>query len=119
MRELGDLPGDLDAGWPASDDREREPGLASLRVRFERGQLERAQDPGAQLECVVDRLHPGRPARELVMPEIGLAGAGGDDQGVVGDLELDEVCAQRRDRSAVEVEVSDARELDANVSLPP
>jgi len=53
--------------------------------------LERAEDPRAQLESIVDGLHSGGPARELVMPEVRLARARGNDQAVVRDLELDAV----------------------------
>ena len=47
------------------------------------GQLEGAEDAAAQLQRVVDGLHAGRELGELVVAEVGLAGAGGDDQRVV------------------------------------
>ena len=51
------------------------------------GHLERAEDPSPELERVVDRLHPGREERELVVAEVRLAGAGGHDQAVVRHLD--------------------------------
>ena len=52
------------------------------------GHLEGAEDPPAQLEGVVDRLHTRRVAGELVVPEVRLVDAGGDDEAVVGDLQV-------------------------------
>ena len=86
-RQLGDLPGDLDARRPAADDHEGEPRAPRRRrVLLELGHLEGAEDPAAQLERVVDRLHARRVAGELVVAEVRLAGAGGDDQAVVGKV---------------------------------
>ena len=93
-RQLGDLAGELHAGRPAADDDEGQPLAVALRDRrLELGHLEGAEDPPAQLEGVVDRLHARCAARELVVTEVGLAGAGGDDQAVVRDLDR----AVRRD----------------------
>ena len=99
-RQLGDLPGDLDPGRAAADDDEGEPPPPLLRVALELGHLEGPEDPAPQLERVVDRLHSGRPARELVVAEVGLPGAGGDDQAVVGKLEEDPVGAHGGHASA-------------------
>ena len=46
--------------------------------------LEGAEDAAAQLQCVVNGFHTGRPLGELIVAEIGLARARGDDQRVVG-----------------------------------
>ncbi len=119
VRQLRDLAGDLDAGGPPADDHEAEPGLPSLGVRGESSHLERPEDARPKLERVVDRLHPGRPARELVVAEVRLPGAGGDDQAVVRDLEPHPVGAEGRDDAPFEVEPHDLRELDPRVSLPP
>ena len=75
------------------------------------------EDAAAKLEGVVDRLHPGRPARELVVAEVGLAGAGGDDQAVVRDLDGASVGARGRELSSLEVEAVDLGELDVDVPL--
>ena len=98
--QLGDLPGDLDARRPAADDDEGEPCAPPVRVLLQRGHLERAEDPRPQLERVVDRLHARRPARELVVPEVRLPGAGGHDQAVVRKLERRVVRGERGDRAA-------------------
>ena len=81
--QFGDLPGHFDAGRAGADDGEGQQLPAPLRIAGPFGLLERAQDPAPQLERVVDRLHAGREFGEVVVAEVGLAGAGGDDQGVV------------------------------------
>ena len=52
------------------------------------GQLERAVDPPPDLQRVLDGLHPGRDGGVLVMPEVGLPDAGGQDEVVVTELDL-------------------------------
>ena len=80
------------------------------------GELERAEDPPAQLECVVDRLHPGGVVGELRVAEVRLGGARGDDQAVVRDLAAP---AERLDGEAagVEVDVHHLAEDDLRVLL--
>ena len=51
------------------------------------GHLERAEHPAPDGQRVRDRLHPGRERGELVVPEVGLAHPGGDDQVVVAELD--------------------------------
>ncbi len=82
--ELGDLAGHLDAGRARADDDERHEPVDLGLGRRELGELERAEDAAPQLEGVVDRLHARGVPRELVVAEAGLAGAGGDDERVVG-----------------------------------
>jgi hypothetical protein len=81
--QLDDLPGHLDPGGSRADDDEGEPGVDGGVVGLELGHLERAEDAAAQLEGVVDGLHAGRVAREVVVAEVRLARAGGDDERVV------------------------------------
>ncbi len=88
MRQLGDLPGHLDTGRPGPDDDERQPRGHLLGVGLDLGHLERSEDASAQLEGVVERLHARRVLGELVVAEVRLAGAGRDDQAVVGRGEL-------------------------------
>ena len=83
VRELGDLAGHLDAGRAGADDHEGQQPLDLLLVVGDLGELEGAEDPAAQLEGVVDALHAGRELGELVVAEVGLAGAGRHDQRVV------------------------------------
>ena len=69
LAQLGDLPGHLDARRTGADDDEGQRPLDLGRRAGQLGQLEGAEDAAAQLERVVDRLHPGRVARELVVAE--------------------------------------------------
>ena len=76
------------------------------RVGRRLGHLEGAEDAPAELQGVVDRLHARRMEGQLVVAEVRLAGAGGDDQAVVGQLDRAQVGgrrgvddAARRDRS--------------------
>ena len=84
--QLGDLARQLHPGRTRTDDGERQQLLAEDRIAGPFRQLERAEDAPAHFERVVDRLHAGRELREMVVAEIGLAGAGRDDQAVVRRL---------------------------------
>ena len=90
--------------------------LAPLRIAGPFGLLEGAQNPAPQLERVVDRLHAGRELGEMVVAEVRLAGAGGDDQGVVGGFVA--VAEQLRDDDLVrEIDVGDVAEQHLDVAL--
>ena len=82
--QLGDLAGHLDPGRAGADDDEGQRPLGLGRRLRQLGQLEGAEDPAAQLERVVDGLHPRCVAGELVVAEPRLPRAGGDEEGVVG-----------------------------------
>jgi hypothetical protein len=82
-RELGDLPGELDTGRPRAHHDERQPGSALLDLGFELGHLERPEDPSAQLQRVIDRLHARFVHRELGVTEIRLSRPGSHDQTVI------------------------------------
>lgn len=82
--ELGDLAGHLDTGGPGADDHEGEQLVTPDRVAGPLGLLEGAEDAAAQLERVVDGLHPWGPLGKVVVAEVGLAGTGRHDQRVVG-----------------------------------
>ena len=87
-RVVGDLAqraGQLDPGRAAADQHERHPRPAPLRVGFALGGLEGDQDPPPDLGRVLDRLEPGRDRRPLGVVEVGVVGAGRDDERVVGD----------------------------------
>ena len=114
--QLGDLPGHLDAGRARAHDDERHPALDLLRVGLQVRQLERAEDPGAQFERVVDALHAGREVGVLVVAEVRLRRARGDDQGVV----LDGVVEAGRvggDRTRLDVDAGDRAEPYVDVAL--
>src|SRR5262249_30704010 len=86
LGELADLTRELAARRSGADDDEREPAALLLRVVLELGELEGPEDAAPQLERVVDRLHAGREALELVVAEVGGAAARGDDEAVVRNL---------------------------------
>ena len=78
--------------------------------------FERAEDATAQLQRVVDRLHAGRELGEVVVAEVRLAGAGGDDQAVV--RRFVGVAEQLRDDGlARQVDVRDVAEQHLDVVL--
>ena len=118
VRELGDLAGHLHAGRAGADDHEGQQVVDVVAAgRPELGHLEGAEDPAAQLEGVVDALHAGGELGEVVVAEVGLAGAGGDQQRVVRrhGLATEDL---RGDGAGLEVDVGDLAEQDAGVVLP-
>ena len=84
--ELADLPGQLDAGRSGADDDEGHAEPLQRGVAQVLGDLQRAVDTPPQLHGVVDRLHARRDQGELVVAEVRLPGAGGDNEAVVGVL---------------------------------
>ncbi len=82
IRELGDLADDLDAGRSCADHDKGQPALPFGLGRRHLGGLERAEDAAAQLERVVDGLHARREGLEMIVAEVGLLRASGQDQGV-------------------------------------
>ena len=85
MGDLAERAGELDAGRAAADDHERHPRRAPSRVGLALGGLEGDEDPAADLGGVLDGLEPGRDGRPLRVVEVGVVGAGRDDERVVGD----------------------------------
>ena len=86
--DLADLPGQFHAGRPGADQGEGEPAGPFGRVAGGLGHLERAEYPPPDLQGVLDGLHPGRDRGVLVVPEVGLPDAGGQDEVVVAELDL-------------------------------
>ena len=114
VRQLGDLAGHLDTRRARADDDEGEQPLAVLGVGRRLGELEGTEDAPPQLERVVDVLHARRVAGEVVVAEVRLAGAGGDDEAVVGrDGRL--VQRVRGDGAALDVDLGDVAEDGAHV----
>ena len=100
---------------PAHDGERQQP-LAPLG-RWTARPLEGAQNPASQLERVVDGLHAGREFGEMVVAEVGLAGARGDDQAVVGGFVA--VAEKVGDDDLVrEIDVGDVAEQHFDVALP-
>ena len=62
-----------------------EVGVAADRVGLALGALEGEQHPAADLERVLQALEPGRERLPFVVAEVGVAGAGGDDEIVVAE----------------------------------
>jgi hypothetical protein len=117
VRQLGDLPGHLHAGRAGADDDEGQQPVDLGLVGGELGELEGTEDATAQLEGVVDALHAGRELGELVVAEVGLPGAGGDDQLVVG-VHRGAAEDGRGDRAVGQVDVGDLTEHHPGVLLP-
>ena len=113
LRQFGNGAGELDAGRPGADDRERQPGLAIGGIAAGLGQLEGAEDSRADAKGVVERLHAGRVALPFVVAEVGVAGPGRDDQRVV--VERDVVGGGSGDGVRVEVDRRDLAEQHAHV----
>ena len=115
--DLGDLPGELDARRPCADDDEREPGGTPLGILLDLGGFERREDPAAHFERALEQLHVGRERAPVVVPEVRIARAAGDDQAVVRDRVLGIAVRKRADEHAAlaQVEAGDFAEQDADV----
>ncbi len=85
-RDLGEGAGEFDAGGAAADHHESEPGGAFRGVGFALGALEGEQHAAADFVGILQRFQARRVHRPVVVAEIAVGGAGGDDQAVVGDL---------------------------------
>ena len=82
-RDVGDRPGHLDAGCAAADDDEGEQALPLGVIVRELGSLECHENGAANASRVLDALEPRRDRLPLVVTEIGVHRAGGDDQIIV------------------------------------
>ena len=111
-----ELAGQLYPRRARPDNHERQPTTPRGRIGLTFSHLERAENPAAELECVIDRFHPWRIVSELRVPEVRLARAGGDDQRVVRDLTT---LTNRLDRDAagVEIDIDHCAEDHARVPL--
>lgn len=89
MCQLTDLADHLHTGRARAHHDEGEQPASLVLVLGELGQLETTEDPAPEFEGVVDGLHAGGVALEVVVSEIGLVGAGRDDQAVVRQVEID------------------------------
>ena len=118
-RQLADLAGELAAGRTGADDDDRQPRRPLVGVGRGLRHLERAEHAPADLDGVVERLHARGVQRELVVTEVRLAGAGGDDQAVVGHRDLFARSPHGVHDAPLEVEAGDLDELDAYVAGSP
>jgi hypothetical protein len=69
-RQFRDLAGEFHTGRSRADDHEREEPGPLGGVGGQLGLLERAEDPAAEFECVVDRLHARRELGEVIVAEV-------------------------------------------------
>jgi hypothetical protein len=117
-RELADLAGQLDARGPGADDREGQPGGPLLGVVLPFRHLEGTEDSSTQRQRLLERLHPGRPAREAVVAEVGRPHPTGEDQAVVADGPLAGVRAAHDQSPGRRVDRGHLAHLDRHVALP-
>ena len=93
VRQLGELAGQLNPRRARPDNHEGQPTTPRGRIGLTFSHLEGAENPAAELECVIDRFHPWCVVGELRVAEVRLARTGGDDQAVVGDAtDVDQSC---------------------------
>src|SRR5689334_5935233 len=78
--------GELNAGWSASHDYKIQRAIESLNQRLALRQLEGKKHAPANLSCILKCLQSGGQGRPAVVPEIGVRGAGRNDQIVVTDV---------------------------------
>ena len=90
--DFGEGSGEFDSGGAGADDHEvqRIASFAGSGAAF--GKFKGEQNAAADFERVLDGLEAGRESFPFVVAEIGVAGAGGDDEGIVGNF-LIIVCA--------------------------
>ncbi len=112
-RDLAERARELDSRGPGSDDHEREERAPLGGIRRRLRALEREQDAAPHLDRVLERLQARRRGLPIVVPEVVVAHAGGDDQDVVGKL-----AARRQDAAAGDVESGHVFEQDARVPAP-
>ena len=116
--QLSHLTGQLDPGGPGPDHHDGQPALLLDGVGHQLGHFEGAEDAAPELEGVIEGLHPRSEEGELVVPEVGLGHAGGDDQAVVGILDGHPVRHRGVDHLALEVEAGHLGQLHPHVLRP-
>src|SRR5438270_5618463 len=84
-RELGDCTGHLHSRRAAADDDESKQGVSPLEVPFGLRSLERDKDAATNRGGVLDALDTWCVRRPIVATEIGMPGAGGEDEPVVAE----------------------------------
>ena len=85
-RDLRQRAGHLDAGRAAADHDEREPGGAPAGVRLASRPLSKASSTRRRISKASSSVfRPGATRRPLVVAEVAVRGAGGDDEVVVGE----------------------------------
>ena len=116
-RQLGDLAGDLHAGRAGTDDDEREPFVAGGCVRLDFCCFEGGEEAAADGDRALERLDLRGVHLPLLVTEVRVVRAAGDDQGVVAEAVRcgDVVDRAQPQLASVEVEVLDLRQEDADI----
>ncbi len=83
LRDVADGAGELDAGGAAADDDEVERRVPALLEHLPLGQFEGQQHAAANFDGVFDGLEAGRERLPLIVAEVGVRGAGGENEVVV------------------------------------
>ena len=85
LRDVANGAGKFDPGGSAADDDEIQRRVGALLQHLALGQLEGQQHAAANLGGVLDSFEAGRERLPLIVAEIGVRGAGGEDEIVVGE----------------------------------
>ena len=117
VRELGDLPGQLHPGRTGPDHDEGQPLGPFLRVGGDLGHLELGQDRVPDVPGVLHGLHARGELGEVVLAEVGVGGAGGHHQGVVGQVHRATVRTVRPHDLRVQIEVVHVGQQGLGVAL--
>ena len=95
-RDVADGSGELDAGRAAADDDEVERRMGSGLLHLAFGQFKGEKDTATDLGGILDSLEAGGELCPVVVAEVGVGGAGGEDEVVVlelgAGLELHALC---------------------------
>ena len=114
-RDLAERSGKLDPGGTRADDDEGHERVLDDRVALVLGGLEGAEDAGADLERVLDRLQAGCVTLPAVLVEVGMARPGRDDERVVRER----LAVSEADLASFGVDVDGLAEDDPRVLLVP
>ncbi len=117
--ELADLTGHLDAGRPGPHDDEREPRSATRGVGVRLGGLEGTEQAASHDQGALQRLHLGGVTAPLLVAEVRVARAAGDDERVVREPlgGRDAVDRTELHLTPIEVEVDDLGHQDTHVAV--
>ncbi len=118
-RHLGDGPGQLDARRARAHQHHRQQVAVARGVLLRLRGLVGAQQLGPDGLGVLDRLEPRRERRELVVAEVALLDARGQDKIVVGQGDLAAVGRRRLDVATLRVRAGHLAHRDDGVGLPP
>ena len=84
--DVADGPSEFDAGGASADDDEVERGMGSGLHHLALGELEGEEDAAADFGGVFDGFEAGGDGGPLILAEVGVGGAGGEDEVVVFEV---------------------------------